>query len=210
MSKASRSPRHRAVARSVVAVACAALGLLAEGCTGSPQQESSISSTHAVPTSTAPGSNHAIELACADANSSAQTGHAHHRIDGLTIEVRPDKLTGLAPASVGLQVPPGRRLFFAKAPLYLKPGTPKTTITLASASDGFLAWVPSRTWTGGRGPIDLATWMTTKVVLDGCSHRPSTYLGGMLSVDRHMCLALQISEAGGTPAALRVGSPEDC
>ena len=99
---------------------------------------------------------------------------------------------------------------FPKAPLYLKPGTPKTTITVSNTSHGFLGWVPSRILTGSR-PIDLLRWMTTKLVLDGCAQRASTYLGGMLSMNRHMCLALQVSRAGvGTPAILQVGSPAHC
>lgn len=82
---------------------------------------------------------------------------------------------------------------------------------MSNTSHGFLAWVPSPTWTGGSRPIDLARWMTTKLVLDGCAQRASTYLGGMLSMNRHMCLALQVSHAGvGTPATLQVGSPAHC
>lgn len=123
MSKASRLPVPRSAARFVTAVACAALGVLALGCGGSPKQESSISSTPTVPALTAPAPNHAIELACADANHSAQTptGQTNRRIDGLTIEAPLDSLGGSAPANVGLQVPAGVPLFFPTAPLYLKP-----------------------------------------------------------------------------------------
>lgn len=209
MSEASRLPRHRSLLRIAT---CVAISVPAAGCTGSSPASQSLSQTHSLASPVARPGSQAVELSCSDANLSAEapTGRANHTVDGLTIEARLDSLTGSAPANVGLRVAPGSRLFFVKAPLYMKPGTPMTTIKLTSASGGYLAWVPSRSWTGGSGPIDLAPWVTRTVVLDGCTDRPSTYLGGMLSTDRHMCLRLQVSQGGGKATALRIGPSARC
>jgi hypothetical protein len=154
-------------------------------------------------------------LSCTDATASVQhaTGRRGEIIDGLTIEAAPKELMGLAPADVGLRVPAGPPLYFAKAPLYLRSSLPETTIALTGASDGYLAWVPAHIWTGGSGPIDLAPWMATSVVLEGgCPADLSAYLGGLLSTDPHMCLTLLVSRTATNVKSRKVqlGSPESC
>lgn len=215
MSKATTSPGHRAVPEIVVALG-AAIALSATACTppSKPSPTTPVSPAQASLSSTGRPANRTIKLSCTDANLSAQppTGTRNQLIDGLTIEAATNELTGLAPADVGLRVPDGPPLYFAKAPLQLKSGTPKTTIKLTAASDGYLAWVPSRIWTGGSGPIDLTAWMATAVVLEGCPVQPSTYLGGLLSTSPHMCLTLQVSQAetNGKSHMVQLGPPEHC
>lgn len=218
MLKAATSPRRRAVPVSpfTATLGWAAIALLAGACTASSEQPptTSVSPTQASLSSTGRPGNRVIRLSCTDANLSAQapTETSKNTIDGLTIEAAVNKLTGLPPADVGLRVPSGPPLFFVKAPLYLRSGTPKTTIKLTAASDGYLAWVPSRIWTGGSGPIDLTPWMATAVVLDGCPAQPSTYLGGLLSTNRRMCLTLQVSQAGTNAKShtVRLGPSDHC
>lgn len=155
-----------------------------------------------------------VELSCADSTSTpAPTGSGDRTVDGLTLEGIGGRLHGLTPADVGLRVPEGPALFFTKAPAYLRPGTPATTIELAAGSSGYLAWVPASIWTGGGGgPIDLTRWLTSRVVFDGCGQHPSTYLGGVLSTRPGICLTLRVTQpgSGGLERTVRVGSAGEC
>lgn len=218
VSKAAASPRSRAVAARPItaALAWAAVAVLAAACTAAAHQSPppSVSPAQGPLSSAGRPENRVLELSCADANLSAQapTGTSNHIIDGVAIDAAPDSLTGSAPADVGLRVPSGPPLFFAKAPLYLKTGTPTTTIKLSADSERYLAWVPSRIWTSGSGPIDLTPWMATAVVLDGCPGHPSTFLGGLLSTDRRMCLTLLVSQTGtrANSRTVRLGPSNQC
>lgn len=196
------------IAGLAVAVSTAACTVPSE-----PSPTTPASSAQVSPSTGRPASR-ITRLSCADATSSVQhpTGTRGDIIDGLTIEAAPKELMGLPPADVGLRVPAGPPLYFAKAPLYLKSSLPETTIALTGASDGYLAWVPAHIWTGGSGPIDLAPWMATSVVLEGCPADPSAYLGGLLSTDPHMCLTLLISRTATNAKSRKVqlGSPESC
>jgi hypothetical protein len=197
--------------RVTTVLACAALMLLAS-CTASTRSTSSSpASTHASQTSTARLHNRTTELSCTDANTSAPTPprDGDQLIEGLTAETSLRQVNGLVAADVGLRVPGRPPLFFVKAPLYVSSRTPTTTIALARGSHGYLAWVPSRIWTGG-GPIDLVPWLATTLRLRGCAHRPSIYLGGLLSTDPRMCLSLRVFQAGIESRTVRVGGAANC
>jgi hypothetical protein len=117
---------------------------------------------------------------------------------------------GSSPADVGLRVPKGRRLYFTKAPARLRAGTARTTIELLASSGGYLAWVPAQIWTSGDGGgIDLTPWMTSELVFDGCPHRDSTYFGGLLSTDPHICLTLRVTVAAES-RQIHIGSNAHC
>ena len=98
----------------------------------------------------------------------------------------------MKPSGVGLHVPNRPALLFAKTPLYMGEGTQATTITPV-ASRGHAAGVPARICTANSGPIDSTACTASTVVLDGRSDQPSSYLGGQLSTNPHMCLALPVS-----------------
>ena len=58
----------------------------------------------------------------------------------------------------------------------------------------------------GGGKIDLTPWTASKLVLTGCPDRDSTYFGGLLSTDPHMCLTLSVAGPTGPPRQETVGS----
>ena len=153
-----------------------------------------------------------VRLSCADATQSAAPPTGPSTLGGLTLEGVSGDVAGSRPADVGLQVPAGSQLYFAKIPAYLGPGTTGATIELAPDSEGYLAWVPASTWTGGGGAIDLTPWMATTVILDGCPDQASTYLGGVLSPSPHMCLTLRVSQRSeaGQHQDIFVGARAEC
>lgn len=175
--------------------------LIAAGC-GPPRHNTApIPPITTTPTSSK-SSHRTIELSCADSTSGALAPNrpANRTVDGLTLEdvgATAGKLRGLVPADVGLHVPDAQALYFAKTPAYLRPGTPAISIELPAGSNGYLAWVPAGIWTqGGVQPIDLAPWMASRIVFDGCRHQASTYLGGVLSTQPSICLTLRVTPAG--------------
>lgn len=178
---------------------CAAAVVLA-GCTTS-QPRGPVSSSLAPP---APGpsspsegrpAHRTVALSC-DASSAANAprGKGNKTIDRLTFEGAAGDLAGSPPADVGLRVPHGPPLFFVKAPAYLMAGTAAITVELPARSVGYLAWVPAPIWTSGGGDIDLTRWMASRVVFHGCSRSASTFLGGFLSPDPHICLTVRVSQ----------------
>jgi hypothetical protein len=138
-----------------------------------------------------------VDLSCADAiHASLGAGAGNLAVNGLTLEGAARELHGSPAADVGLRVPAGRTLYFAKAPAYLKAGTSPITVGLSAPSSGYLAWVPAAVWTGGHVPVDLRPWATARLTFDGCPDGDATYLGGLLATDPHMCLTLTIRQAG--------------
>jgi hypothetical protein len=143
-----------------------------------------------------PTHRHAVELTCNNATTSAGSprGPADLVIGGLTLEdaahIEPSVSRA---ADVGVM---GAHGFFRKVPAYLRGGSPPITIELVAPSTGAaLAWVPAGVWTGD-GPPNVSQWLTTKVILDGCSDSGSTYLGGLVADDPATCLALHVSQDG--------------
>lgn len=155
--------------------------------------------------------NRFVELSCLDGGSgNAPTSADGPGVGGLIFEGLGGNVAGSAPADVGLGVPKGLPLYFIKAPAWLKAGSAKTTIELSASSGGYLAWVPAPVWTGGGGGIDLTPWMASKLVIDGCADRDSTYFGGLLSTDPHICLTLHVSDAAGESRQIHVGLTSRC
>jgi hypothetical protein len=151
-----------------------------------------------------------VELSCGDgASGNAPTRGAGPAVGGLIFESRFGNVEGSSATDAGLGVPKRQRLYFAKAPAWLRAGAARTTIELSASSGGYLAWVPAQIWTSGRG-IDLRQWMTSKLVFDSCRDRDITYLGGLLSTDPHMCLTLHVTVAAGESRQIRVGSTAHC
>lgn len=198
---------------------CAAAVLIA-GCTSSqpgsppsPSPRPSSSARVSSASATRP-SQRTVELSCADASAgNAPVGRGNASVDGLTLEGAGGQVGGSPPADVGLRVPDGPPLFFAKTPAYLKPGTPTTTVELPAGSSGYLAWIPAGIWTGASGqPIDLTRWMASRIVFHSCRHQASTYLGGLLSTEPGICLTLRVSQpsAAGQPRTVYLGGSGQC
>lgn len=200
---------------------CAGALLIAACTTAQPRSSSSSipSSSPGVSSGSATRPSHrTVGLSCTDATTSAlaPTGRGNEAIDGLTFEGvggKGAKVRGFAAADVGLHVPDGPPLYFLKAPVYVKPGALATTVELPVGSSGYLAWVPAGIWTGGGGqPIDLTRWMASRVVFPSCPHQAGTYLGGVLSTDRHICLTLRVYQpsAGGQRRQVHIGGTGQC
>lgn len=153
-----------------------------------------------------------VELSCADGGSGIAPTSANDLAGGgVTLEGLAGNVEGSRPADVGLGVPSGQSLYFIKAPAWLRARAAKTTIELSASSGGYLAWVPARIWTnGGRGGIDLTPWMTSKVVFDGCPDTHTTYFGGLLSTDPHICLSVQVAAVAGESRQIQIGSKAHC
>jgi len=152
-----------------------------------------------------------VRLACADAGSGlTPTGDVNLAVGGITLEGLSGSVRGSSADELGMRVPAGHKLYFFKAPAWLKAGAAATTIELVSASGGYLAWVPARIWTSATGDTDLTPWLASKVVFTGCADRDVTYFGGLLSIDPNICLTLQISGASGEPRQIPVGSSALC
>lgn len=153
-----------------------------------------------------------VELSCADGGSGiAPTSANDLAVGGVTLEGLAGNVEGSPPVDVGLGVPSGQSLYFIKAPAWLRARAAKTTIELSASSGGYLAWVPARIWTGGGGGgIDLTPWMTSKVVFDGCPDGDTTYFGGLLSTDPHICLSVQVAAVAGESRQIQVGSKAHC
>ena len=198
----------------VWAAACGAMLFLVVACTASSSEASPSPSTtqsSASSGSAARLANRTVELSCLDGGSgNAPAGADGPTLGGLIFEGLAGDVEGSTPADVGLGVPPGHPLYFIKAPAWLKGGSAKTTIELPALSGGYLAWVPAPVWTGGGGGIDLTPWMTSKLVIDACPDRDSTYFGGLLSTDPHICLTLHVSDAAGHSQQIHVGSTSRC
>jgi len=188
--------------------------LLAAGCTASSSKASpSLFTTpsHTVSPSGVRPASRPVELSCLDGGSgNAPTSANGPTVGGLIFEGLVGDVEGLPPANAGLRVPTGSPLYFIKAPAWLKAGTAKTTIELAASSGGYLAWVPAAIWTGGGGEINLTPWMTSTLVIDGCPDRDTTYFGGLLSTDPHICLTLRVSDAAGNSRLIHVGPISRC
>lgn len=189
--------------------------LLVAACTASSSSQASRSPSTS-PSNTSSGhtarlANRTVELSCLDGGSgNAPTSADGPSVGGLIFEGLVGNVEGANPADVGLGVPHGQPLYFIKAPAWLKRGSAKTTIELSASSGGYLAWVPAPVWTGGGGRIDLTPWMTRKLIIDGCPDRDSTYFGGLLSTDPHVCLTLHVSDVAGESQQIHVGSTPSC
>ena len=188
--------------------------LLLAACTASSPKPSPSPSTTPLSTSSSPAArlaNRTVELSCLDGGSgNAPAGADGPTVGGLIFEGLVGNVEGSSAADVGLGVPQGQPLYFIKVPAWLKGGSAKTTIELSASSGGYLAWVPAPVWTGGGGEIDLTPWMTSELVIDGCPDRDSTYFGGLLSTNPHICLTLDVSDAAGDSQQIHVGSTSRC
>ena len=158
-----------------------------------------------------------IKLSCADATSAIEPSRTgSNTVGGLTFEGvsgRDANVRGSRPSDVGLRVPDGPPLYFRKMPVYMGPKALATTVELPARSRGYLAWVPAAVWTGGGGqPIDLAPWLASRVVFEGCPDQTAAYLGGLLSTDPGMCLTLRVYQSAATTQRQEVhlGSTGQC
>ncbi|MEP7021239.1 MAG: hypothetical protein ABI808_11340 [Pseudonocardiales bacterium] len=185
--------------------------VLIAACTSSPPQPRPSTAPPTVASSPPPSSRPAggpVELSCADSiSASPGDGPGILSVNGLTLEGASGDLRGAAPASVGLRAPAGPRLYFVKSPAYLNATTAPITVELTASSKGYLAWVPARIWTGSGGsPIDLRPWVTSRLTFDGCPDRDTSYLGGLLASNPHVCLTVHVRRAGAaTSEATRLG-----
>jgi hypothetical protein len=135
-------------------------------------------------------------LACSDATTGgvAPAASLGETVEGLTFEG--DGHVGYRPADVGVHVPGKPDLYFAKLPANVRAGSSAVMVELPTGSNGYLAWVPARIWTGGGGrTIDLTRWMASRVVFHGCPEDAGTFLGGVLSTEPHICLTLRVSQS---------------
>jgi hypothetical protein len=209
MSRTSSFCRWVATPVAAVAVLLVLAACTTSSSLGSPSSSATPSQSASVPS--APPSRQSVRLSCADAGSASEpTGNSGLTVGDLTLEGLLGNVVGSPPADVGLSVPPGETLYFFKTPVWLKAGA-AATIELPPTSGGYLVWVPARIWTGvNGGGVDLAPWLTSKLVFDGCPDRDSTYFGGLMSTDRNMCLKLHIVLASGESQQFSVGSAAQC
>lgn len=102
---------------------------------------------------------------------------------------------------VGLTLPWAADWHFRKAPLVVKGGESRISITSRSARSA-LVWVPYDVWTSG-SPVDARPWATRSVQIHACPTRSVSYLGGIVAEDPSTCLVLRVRSSHGAAEVVR-------